>query len=246
MTGRSLGRLWRGSGTPKKNWAKVEQVFPLPLHSPCDEHHPDAPDPSGRSLSWSWSWSYHDWLPIMQGSNLLSRHRNPVRFGRHYYITKVSCVSQKTLPPIDGFQRSSSDSSLPEFATWDDRRNNRKLFSNRSHPLAEDQVLKSTGMCLFVSRQKSHSFFQVIRSHLVLSKLSQLWSLAMVSLTKRVEILILSPGRSNGFIDRPVEGFSYAFSSAFLRINPVGQLVGQHMDEIGISNLRMGRQLSYI
>ena len=251
MTGRSLGRLWKGSGTPKKNWAKVEQVFPLPPHSPCDKHHPDAPDASGRVMSWS--WSYHDWLPIMQGSNLLSRHgwmgghRNPFRFGRHYYITKVSCVSpQKPLPPIDGFQRSSSDSSLPEFATWDDRKNNRKLFSNRSHPLAEDQVLKSTGMCLFVSRQKSHSFFQVIRSHLVLSKLSQLWSLAMVSLTKRVEILILSPGRSNGFIDRPVEGFSYAFSSAFLRINPAGQLVGQHMDEIGISNLRMGRQLSYI
>ena len=197
MTGRSLGRLWKGSGTPKKNWAKVEQVFPLPLHSPCDEHHPDAPDPSGRSLSWSWSWSYHDWLPIMQGSNLLSRHRNPVRFGRHYYITKVSCVSQKTLPPIDGFQRSSSDSSLPEFATWDDRRNNRKLFSNRSHPLAEDQVLKSTGMCRFVSRQKSHSFFQVIRSHLVLSKLSQLWSLAMVSLTQRVRIF--------DFVPRPIE-----------------------------------------
>ena len=150
MTGRSLGRLWKGSGTPKKNWAKVEQVFPLPLHSPCDEHHPDAPDPSGRSLSWSWSWSYHDWLPIMQGSNLLSRHRNPVRFGRHYYITKVSCVSpQKPLPPIDGFQRSSSDSSLPEFATWDDRKNGRKLFSNRSHPLAEGQVLKSTGICSF-------------------------------------------------------------------------------------------------
>ena len=197
MTGRSLGRLWKGSGTPKRNWAKVEQVFPLPLHSPCDEHHPDAPDPSGRSLSWSWSWSYHDWLPIMQGSNLLSRHRNPVRFGRHYYITKVSCVSQKTLPPIDGFQRSSSDSSLPEFATWDDRKNNRKLFSNRSHPLAEDQVLKSTGMCRFVSRQKSHSFFQVIRSHLVLSKLSQLWSLAMVSLTERVRIFY--------FVPRPIE-----------------------------------------
>jgi len=124
-----------------------------------------------------------------------------------------TCVSQKTLPPIDGFQRSSSDSSLPEFATWDDRKNNRKLFSNRSHPLAEDQVLKSTG--------------------------HQIPSCPVQALST----MVLGDGRSNGFIDRPVEGFSYAFSSAFLRINPVGQLVGQHMDEIGISNLRMGREL---
>ena len=90
---------------------------------------------------------YHNWLPMMQVNNLMDpEHKNPVRDGRHYYITKVSCVpNEKKLPPINGFQRS-SDSDLPDFATWDDRENSRKLFSNRSHPLAEGQVLKSTGM----------------------------------------------------------------------------------------------------
>ena len=95
---------------------------------------------------------YHDWLPMMQVNNLgppgmgPSGGKSPLRFGRHDYITGVSCVpNEKNLPPIDGFQRS-SDSSLPEFATWEDREDNRKLYSNRSHPLAEGQVLKSTGM----------------------------------------------------------------------------------------------------
>ena len=81
--------------------------------------------------------------------NLEAENRNAIRFGRHYYITKVTCVpNEKKLPPIDGFQRS-SNSSLPEFATWDDRDKNRRLFSNRSHPLTEGQVLMSTGTYVF-------------------------------------------------------------------------------------------------
>jgi len=163
------------------------------------------------------AWSYHEWLPTMQMDNSKSRwsleNGNPYRHGRHYYITRVSCVpNAKNLPPIDGFQRS-SNSSLPEFATWDDRKNGRKLFSNRSHPLAEGQVLKSTG--------------------------HQLPSCPVQALST----MVLGDGRSNGFIDRPTNGHSYAHSSAFLRINATGRLVGQHMDKIGLSNLRMGREL---
>ena len=126
---------------------------------------------------------------MMQVNNLDPEHKNPVRFGRHYYITGVSCVpNKKKLPPIDGFQRS-SDSSLPEFATWDDRKNNRKLFSNRSHPLADGQMLKGTGIQYVqvsaFSRFLPDILLQVTSSHwiLVLSRRSQLWSLAMVSLT---------------------------------------------------------------
>jgi len=164
---------------------------------------------------------YHDWLPMMQVNNLgppgmgPSGGKSPLRFGRHDYITGVSCVpNEKNLPPIDGFQRS-SDSSLPEFATWEDREDNRKLYSNRSHPLAEGQVLKSTG----------HQF--------------PLDSCPVQALST----MVLGDGRSNGFIDRPRQRYAYAYSSAFLRINATGRLVGQHMDEIGLSNLRMGREL---
>merc|ERR1719209_878760 len=147
--------------------------------------------------------------------NLDARNRNAIRYGRHYYITKVSCVpNEKKLPPIDGFQRS-SNSSLPEFATWDDRDKNRRLFSNRSHPLTEGQVLMSTG--------------------------HQLPSCPVHALST----MVLGDGRSNGFKDRPDwgRGRGPAFSSAFLRINPIGRLVGQHIDDIGISNLRMGGEL---
>jgi len=160
---------------------------------------------------------YQDWLPIMQVNNLIPEHKTPVRHGRHYYITRVSCVpNEKNLPPIDGFQRS-SESSLPEFATWDDRKNNRKLFSNRSHPLAEGQMLKSIG--------------------------HQLPSCPVQALST----MVLGDGRSNGFIDRPTGRYrhSYAFSSAFLRINASGRLVGEQMDQIGLPNLRMGWELPY-
>ena len=125
------------------------RYYPI-LKTPHDEYHPDISKRSALA-------QYHDWLPMMQMDNSRSRYSleqwNDFRHGRHYYITRVSCVpNEKKLPPIDGFQRS-SNSSLPEFATWDDMWNNRKLFSNRSHPLAEGQVLKSTGMSSFALTQ---------------------------------------------------------------------------------------------
>merc|ERR1719180_636015 len=184
------------------------------------EHHSGSGrGPGGHALF----RKYHDWLPMMQVNNLMEpEHKNPVRDGRHYYITKVSCVpNEKKLGPINGFQRPPSESDLPEFATWEDKENNRKLYSNRSHPLAEGQVLKSTG--------------------------HQLPSCPVHALST----MVLGDGRSNGFVDRPIHGsdvgstrgYGFAYTSAFLRINPVGQLVGQHMDQIGLSNLRMGREL---
>ena len=144
MTGRALDSLWKEFGIPK-----ITQVS---SYSSKDSSHVISNTirlrlDSARTLF----RQYHDWLPMMQVNNLgppgmgPSGGKSPLRFGRHDYITRVSCVpNEKNLPPIDGFQRS-SDSSLPEFATWEDREDNRKLYSNRSHPLAEGQVLKSTG-----------------------------------------------------------------------------------------------------
>ena len=92
--------------------------------------------------------------------------------------------------------------------------------------------------------------------HLVLSKLSPRWSSAMVNRTNRrfKKIEMFFAGRSNGFIDHPTDGHGWADdlthdwgnarSSAFLRINATGHLVGQHIEDIGLSNLRLGRQLT--
>ena len=143
MTGRALDSLWKVFGIPKTNQVSS--------YSSGDSSHviSDTIHLRSGARHTLFTHKYHDWLPMMQVDNLVDRaqaQQNPLRFGRHYYITGVSCVpNEKNLPPIDGFQRS-SDSSLPEFATWEDRKNYRKLFSNRSHPLAEGQVLKSIGM----------------------------------------------------------------------------------------------------
>ena len=159
------------------------------LKTPHDEYHPDISKRSALA-------QYHDWLPMMQMDNSRSRYFleqwNDFRHGRHYYITRVSCVpNEKKLPPIDGFQRS-SNSSLPEFATWDDMWNNRKLFSNRSHPLAEGQILESTGMSFHSDKHKctfhQNILLKVISSHLVLSRLSQLWSSATVSFKHKCRV----------------------------------------------------------
>ena len=156
----------------------------------------------------------------MQMDNSKSRwsleNGNPYRHGRHYYITRVSCVpNEKNLPPIDGFQRS-SDSSLPEFATWDDRKNNRKLFSNRSHPLAEGQILESTGMSFHSDKHKctfhQNILLKVISSHLVLSRLSQLWSSATVSFKHKCRVENLE------CVPRPLEWvFRQSYQRAHVR-----------------------------
>ena len=146
MTGRALDSLWKVFGIPKTNQVSS--------YSSGDSSHviSDTIHLRSGARHTLFTHKYHDWLPMMQVNNLgppgmgPSGGKSPLRFGRHDYITGVSCVpNEKNLPPIDGFQRS-SDSSLPEFATWEDREDNRKLYSNRSHPLAEGQVLKSTGM----------------------------------------------------------------------------------------------------
>ena len=133
-TGKGHASMWKDCGS-----LNIIQVSSSSVHH-C-EHHPD---------DYHKGWDYHDWLPMMQVNDMFPQIRgySVLDVGRHYYITSVSCVPNgKNLPPIDGFQRS-SNASLPEFATWEDFQNKRKLFSNRSHPLAEGQVLKSTGMCV--------------------------------------------------------------------------------------------------
>ena len=144
MTGRDLDSLWKEFGI--WNFTQVSSF------SSRDSSHATSDTIHLRSGELHnthdlFLREYHNWLPMMQVKNLVdTAHKNPLRFCLHDYITWVSCVpNEKNLPPIDGFQRS-SDSSLPEFATWEDRWSNRKLFSNRSHPLAEGQVLKSIGM----------------------------------------------------------------------------------------------------
>ena len=69
---------------------------------------------------------------------------------------------------------------------------------------------------------------------------------------KKIEMFFA--GRSNGFTAHPTDGHGWtddlthdwgnARSSAFLRINATGHLVGQHIEDIGLSNLRLGRQLT--
>ena len=72
----------------------------------------------------------------------LSDYRKVSRYGRHNYILGVSCVPDKnSLRPIDGF-RGSLYPDPPYFASLQD-----KLLGleTRSKPLAENQILQSTG-----------------------------------------------------------------------------------------------------
>ena len=72
----------------------------------------------------------------------LSDYRKVSRYGRHNYILGVSCVPDKnSLDPIDGF-RGSLYPDPPYFASLQD-----KLLGleTRSKPLAENQILQSTG-----------------------------------------------------------------------------------------------------
>merc|ERR1712032_309707 len=65
-------------------------------------------------------------------------------YGRHNHISKVFCVPDKNnLPPIDGF----AGSSYPDpsyFASVEDKLANRET-GNGTKPLANDQILQSTG-----------------------------------------------------------------------------------------------------
>ena len=66
------------------------------------------------------------------------------RFGRHNYISRVSCVPDKNnLPPIDGFSGSSYPDP-PYFASVQDKMLGLET-RNGSKPLANDQILQSLG-----------------------------------------------------------------------------------------------------
>ena len=66
-------------------------------------------------------------------------------YGRHNYNLRVSCEPDKNnLPPIDGF-RGSSHPNPPYFASVDDKMRGRE---STSKPLADNQVLQSTGQFL--------------------------------------------------------------------------------------------------
>ena len=66
------------------------------------------------------------------------------RFGRHNYISRVSCVPDKNnLPSIDGFSGSSYPDP-PYFASVQDKMLGLET-RNGSKPLANDQILQSLG-----------------------------------------------------------------------------------------------------
>ena len=68
-------------------------------------------------------------------------------FGRHIHISKVFCVPDKNnLPAIDGFAGSSYPDP-PYFATVNDKFHTRET-GNGTKPLANTQILQSTGLCL--------------------------------------------------------------------------------------------------
>ena len=70
-------------------------------------------------------------------------------YGRHNYISKVFCVPDKNnLPPINGFAGSSYPDP-PYFATVDDKLNGRET-GNGTKPLANSQILQSTGLVFII------------------------------------------------------------------------------------------------
>ena len=83
------------------------------------------------------------WVDSLSFNSMSEFKRHEVnRYGRHNYISRVSCVPDKNnLQTIDGF-RGSSYPDPPYFASVQD-----KLLGleTRSKPLADDQILQSTG-----------------------------------------------------------------------------------------------------
>ena len=70
-------------------------------------------------------------------------------YGRHNHISKVFCVPDKNhLPPIDGFTGSSYPDP-PYFASVEDKLAGRET-ANGTKPLANDQILQSTGHILIL------------------------------------------------------------------------------------------------
>ena len=100
------------------------------------------------TLDWLHYFQLHGWILLFwyRGASdniaTLSDYRKVSRYGRHNYILGVSCVPDKnSLRPIDGF-RGSLYPDPPYFASLQD-----KLLGleTRSKPLAENQILQSTG-----------------------------------------------------------------------------------------------------
>ena len=83
------------------------------------------------------------WVDSLTFDSMSEFKRHEVnRYGRHNYISRVSCVPDKNnLQPIDGF-RGSSYPDPPYFASVQD-----KLLGleTRSKPLADNQILHNTG-----------------------------------------------------------------------------------------------------
>jgi len=117
-------------------------------------------------------------------------------YGRHNFISKVFCVPDKNnLPPINGFAGSSYPDP-PYFATVEDKLNGRET-GNGTKPLANSQILKSTGD-RFPSCPGG---------------------------ANELATIILGDGHSSRY--------GPELTSALLRINQKGQLVGKHLNIFG-------------
>ena len=103
---------------------------------------------------------WNEWTRFIPGFNagkdLLEEKTEGERIDRHQHISRVFCLPDKNdLPSIDGLSGSSLPSP-PYFATKEDWREG---ISVKIRVLAEDQVLQSKGLNIFLEICRSSTFF---------------------------------------------------------------------------------------